>query len=76
MKSSRTFANFAFENFEIAAYKSLITIAELGGYSIDVSALQANRGEENAIAEWLDRNLRAVTIQFASLKQAGQRAKV
>lgn len=71
-----SFANFAFENFEIAAYKSLITIAELGGYPSTVSALQANLAEENAMAEWLDSNLRAVTIQFASLKEAGQTAKV
>ena len=71
-----SFANFAFENFEIAAYKSLITIAELGGYPSTISALQANLAEENAMAEWLDSNLRAVTIQFASLKEAGQTAKV
>jgi ferritin-like metal-binding protein YciE len=71
-----SFANFAFENFEIAAYKSLITIAELGGYPSMISALQANLGEERAMADWLDSNLRAVTIQFASLKEAGQTAKV
>lgn len=28
-----SFANFAFENLEIGVYNSLITIAELGGYS-------------------------------------------
>ncbi len=26
-----SFANFAFENFEMAAYKSLLTVAEAGG---------------------------------------------
>src|SRR5690606_29647074 len=39
-------ANFAFENYEIAAYKSLLTIAELGGFPQATSALQANLQEE------------------------------
>ena len=32
-------ANFAFEHFEIAAYRSLITIAELGGFAAMVNPL-------------------------------------
>jgi ferritin-like metal-binding protein YciE len=71
-----SFANFAFENFEIAAYKSLLTMAELGGFPSATSALQSNLAEEQAMANWLDANLRAVTIKFASLKEAGQTAKV
>ena len=69
-------ANFAFENYEIAAYKSLITIAELGGFPAAVTSLRANLDEEVRMAEWLDQNLRAVTMKFASLKEAGERAKV
>lgn len=69
-------ANFAFENYEIAAYKSLITIAELGGFQAAVMPLQANLREEYDMASWLDDNLRAVTMQFASLKEAGETAKV
>jgi ferritin-like metal-binding protein YciE len=69
-------ANFAFENFEIAAYKSLMTIAELGGFPGSVAALKANLDEEIAMAKWLDDNLRSVTIKFASLKEAGMSAKV
>jgi ferritin-like metal-binding protein YciE len=71
-----SFANFAFENFEIAAYKSLITIAELGGFSSATDALQANLAEEEAMATWLDANLRGVTIKFASLREAGEAAKI
>jgi ferritin-like metal-binding protein YciE len=70
------FANFAFENFEIAAYKSLLTIAELGGFAHAVTSLQANLVEEQAMAAWLDTNLRSVTIKFASLKEAGEAAKI
>lgn len=69
-------ANFAFENFEIAAYRSLITIAELGGFAAIVRPLQANLDEEVAMAAWLEENLRPTTIKFASLKDAGRSAKV
>ncbi|WP_312949045.1 ferritin-like domain-containing protein [Agrobacterium sp.] len=69
-------ANFAFENLEIAAYKSLITIAELGGYEGLIQPLQTNLDEELAMASWLQDNLRATTIKFAKLKESGQSAKV
>ena len=69
-------ANFAFENYEIAAYKSLITIAELGGFPSLAPALKSNLDEEITMARWLDDNLRGVTIKFASLKEAGVSAKV
>lgn len=69
-------ANFAFEHFEIAAYKSLITIAELGGFAAMVNPLQASLGEEIAMAAWLEGNLRPTTIKFANLKEAGVSAKV
>jgi ferritin-like metal-binding protein YciE len=71
-----SFANFAFENFEIAAYKSLLTVAELGGIPSATSALKANLDEEIAMAHWLEKNLRSVTIQFASLKEMGETAKI
>ena len=71
-----SFANFAFENFEIAAYKSLLTVAELGGFPSASAALQANLSEKQAMAAWLDANLRAVTIKFASLREAGESAKI
>lgn len=69
-------ANFAFENFEIAAYTSLITIAELGGYAGLVGSLRINLDQEIAMANWLEENLRPTTIKFANLKEAGQTAKV
>lgn len=71
-----SYANFAFENFEIAAYKSLITIAELGGFPNATQALHANLDEEIAMADWLDSNLRTVTMTFAQLKESGASAKI
>jgi len=41
-----------------------------------VAGLEANLAEEQAMAKWLDENLRGVTIKFASLKEAGETAKI
>ncbi|MBY5813465.1 DUF892 family protein, partial [Rhizobium leguminosarum] len=71
-----SFANFAFENYEAAAYKSLLVVAEAGGYGAAVTGLQANLTEELAMAEWLNDNLAAVTAKFLSLRQVGETAKV
>ena len=71
-----SFANFAFENYEIAAYNSLITIAEAAGFQATLSALEENLREEEAMAEWLRSNLRSVTLRYASLKEVGETAKI
>lgn len=71
-----SFANFAFENFEIAAYHSLITVGEHGGYASAVSALAQNLQEEENMAKWLADNLEAVTRRFISLSEAGEEAKI
>ncbi|WLR95422.1 ferritin-like domain-containing protein [Shinella zoogloeoides] len=71
-----SFANFAFENFEIAAYRSLQTIAEAGSYGAAVSAIEANLSEEKAMARWLEENLVGVTTRFLSLREVGETAKV
>lgn len=70
-----SFANFAFENYEIAAYKSLIALATQSGPSRMVEMLEQNLGEEQAMATWLDQNMEAVTLQYAALKEAGETAK-
>lgn len=69
-------ANFAFENFEIAAYTSLMTLAEAGGFTEAQGLLRQNLDEEKAMARWLEENLPAVTLQFAGLRAAGASAKI
>ena len=71
-----SFANYAFENFEIAAYTSLITMAELAGESDAVSSLQQNLREEQQMASWLSTNLPAVTQKYMTLREMGEKAKV
>jgi ferritin-like metal-binding protein YciE len=71
-----SFANFAFENYEIAAYNSLIVMAELGGFQGALSGLQQNLSEEKGMARWLEDNLREVTTEFVARREAGESAKV
>ncbi|ARQ13662.1 ferritin-related protein YciE (plasmid) [Rhizobium etli] len=70
------FANFAFEHYEAAAYKSLLAVAEAGGYGAAMTGLQANLAEELAMAEWINDNIAALTKKFLSLREAGETAKV
>jgi ferritin-like metal-binding protein YciE len=71
-----SFANFAFENFEIAAYKSLLAMAEQGGFESAIAGLGQNLHEEQAMADWLDANIEIVTQKYVSLRAAGETAKI
>jgi ferritin-like metal-binding protein YciE len=59
-----SFANFAFENYEIAAYKSLCHLAELTGHSAVVPLLEQTLLEEVNMAKWLDDHLKDVTSTY------------
>jgi ferritin-like metal-binding protein YciE len=69
------FADFAFENYEIAAYRSLIALAEAAGHSEAIGTLQQNLDEEERMAEWIEQNLANLTQKFVSLSEAGVSAK-
>lgn len=69
-------ANFAFENYEIAAYTSLMTLAEAGGFAGAQGLLRQSLDEEKAMARWLEENLPLVTLQFADLRAAGAGGKI
>lgn len=69
-----SFANFAFENFEIASYKGLITVAEIGDYANAIPHLTKTLQEEQAMARFCDEVLPEVTRKFISLKSAGETA--
>lgn len=68
------FADFAFENYEIAAYRSLITMAEAGGFHAAVPPLTTSLDQEEAMAEWLEANLPTITQRYLSLEAAGAQA--
>lgn len=61
-----SFANYAFEHFEMASYKSLITLAEDGGFG-SISLLKQSLGEEERMAQWIDEALPTITRRYAKL---------
>jgi ferritin-like metal-binding protein YciE len=69
-----TFANAAFENYEIAAYQSLIAMAEHLGIDDAVGPLRESLEEEKAMAAWVQENVPAVTRRYLELKAASARA--
>lgn len=69
-----SFANFAFENFEIAAYKSLFTMGEAVGQAPLIQILEPSLKEEQAMAQWLDDNLKEVTLTYMQLRKQLQDA--
>jgi len=66
-----SFANYAFEHFEIAAYKSLLVLAEDGGFAKATPLLTRSLGEEQAMAQWIDDALPTITRRYASLYAEG-----
>lgn len=69
-------ANFAFEHFEIAAYTSLITAAELSGQTAAIPVLQQNLDEEKAMAAAIEASLPHVVRQYVALSGSGERADI
>ncbi len=69
-----SFANFAFEHYEIASYKSLLTLADATGHSAAVSALKQSLSEEQDMARWIDEHLADTTLKFLQRSIAGQTA--
>jgi len=71
-----TFANYAFEHFEIAAYKSLITLAEAVGHNEAKPLLEQSLKEEVAMANWIAENISPTTLTYMERSAAGEKAGV
>ena len=69
-----TFANHAFENYEIAAYKSLITITEAAGQSRFITGFQQSLREEEAMARFVFESVEMVTRRYLQLTASEQKA--
>ena len=63
-----TFANNAFEHYEIAAYKSLIKLCERAGAPC-CSLLEANLRKDQEMADWVDKHVEDVTLQFLAKEE-------
>ena len=69
-----TFANYAFEHFEIASYKSLLTLSDAVGRGSDQTALKLSLSEELDMAQWIDQHLEDTTLRYLQRSQAGVKA--
>ncbi len=70
-----TYANYAFENFEIASYKSLCQLAELTGNANALQPLRQTLEEEEAMASWIDQHLSDVTSTYFAALRRGRRGQ-
>ncbi|SDH20236.1 ferritin-like domain-containing protein [Pelagibacterium luteolum] len=70
-----TFANYAFEHYEIAAYKSLIQIGDRLALGDASALLRQTLDEEERMAQWIDEHIGLVTDQYLVLQKADQQAK-
>jgi ferritin-like metal-binding protein YciE len=71
-----TFANFAFEHQEIAAYTSLVTMAEMVGDLTAIPLLKQSLAEEQAMADWIEARIGSTTERYLQLLKEGKRAGV
>ena len=71
-----SFANLAFENYEIGAYISLITAARASGESQAIPLLEQSLDEERRMAEWVSEHIPSVTETFLSLQGSGETDKI
>ncbi|MCE6949741.1 ferritin-like domain-containing protein [Cereibacter sphaeroides] len=69
-------ANLAFENCEIAAYTTLITMAQESGETAAVDLLEQSLDEEKRMSVWIADTPPAVTRTFLGLQAGGMRADV
>jgi ferritin-like metal-binding protein YciE len=65
-----TFANNAFEHFEIVAYKSLLALCGPAGAETAKSLLEQSLKEEEAMAAWVDQNVANVTLAYLNKERA------
>ncbi|MXQ11864.1 ferritin-like domain-containing protein [Microvirga makkahensis] len=69
-----TFANHAFENFEIASYESLIAMAEAAGHQRFVPALRETLREEEKTAQAIRDMIEPITRKYLMREAQGLKA--
>ena len=69
-----SFANHAFEHFEIAAYTSLLTLADIGGHASATPLLRQTLAEEQRMADWTLSSLPDLVRKYVARRAAGETA--
>ncbi|RZN16785.1 ferritin-like domain-containing protein [Bradyrhizobium sp. Leo121] len=64
-----TFANDAFEHYEIASYKSLLALCRAAGADSARPLLEASLKEEERMADWVEGNVEKVTMQYVDIQE-------
>jgi ferritin-like metal-binding protein YciE len=59
-----TLANYAFEHYEIAAYKSLIAMGDMMSHKHGIAAAQESLREEENMAHWIGEHIGPTTSKF------------
>jgi ferritin-like metal-binding protein YciE len=70
LAKANTFANRAFENYEIAAYMSLLVIGEAAGQSGHLTGFEQSLKEEQTIADLV----KPTTLRYLELTTSGAKA--
>jgi len=65
------YANNAFENYEVAAYRSLITIAEAAGRTEHVALFRQSLAEEEKTARLMESMIVPITQRYLALSVTG-----
>jgi ferritin-like metal-binding protein YciE len=71
-----TFANYAFEHYEIASYRSLLALADACGHAAGPVALRQSLIEEERMAQWIADHIAPTTLRYVERTAAGQTAGV
>jgi ferritin-like metal-binding protein YciE len=69
-----SFANYAFESFEVASYQALVIMAEEGGFEDALPLLNETLREEQAMQQWVAKTLPVVVRKYLSLRATGETA--
>ena len=69
-----SFANYAFESFEVASYEALVIMAEEGGFESALPLLNETLREEQAMQQWVAKTLPVVVRKYLSLRASGETA--
>lgn len=68
------YAGYAYQYDQIAAYRSLIVIAEAAGQAAQVAGFKTSIDEEKKAAEAIDRLIEPITKTYLSRETSGQKA--
>jgi ferritin-like metal-binding protein YciE len=69
-----TFANYAFEHYEIASYRALLEMAQAAGDQAAMAPLQQTLQEEEKMAQWIGDHLSETVKTYISRETTGQKS--